>query len=972
MVSMKKINNLTKKQILCLHFNTKCKYINSICIPINFLQSKNEIEDYIVILEKDSCFFIYKYRKIIENILYISEEYLEIKTNILNRIKDYFYLDILIRENEEIINYTYDISLIREINNKNKENKNKIYSKIVISKIILELISNYEQTENFQKDENNELDEIREINKKTIESNIGILKDLNSSFNSDYIRNTSVDVMYIDIIINLIETNRLCDDAYINGVINQLDFENIVLTEIMVLKLSQTLNTNEIQKKYEIKIFSDLFSYTIINFYYVLFKYIIKNTFYKYQIEFLYKMTKITRNLIKNNVFDENKIDHNIKEKFSEFIISMTDSKYYLDLLYKNSISNYNNELSTKLSTNFYIEEKDIIQEKEKIEFNNDELIKFQKKLLNKSNFLINNKENGEFFISILKDDQNDNKESIENNDIDNKNLESNVSKFLDFLSNIKIKIKENFSNTFNLIIQLKFYNTSYNLNNNGTYNIDCYYIFYPPNEASKLSFKDDNVLVNGTNGKCQGFYYLTNEIGDDSYKEYQFNKNLDINEYMNKIDKLDENPELVSEKNKKENILSITDIGKMSGVSDLKVLEIRKILDIIYSVEFLQQISNGFYIAVGNSKIIYIYNENYKNIKQINLPNYPINICEIKSNDEMYLKIAIFFRKKEIIVISLNKFDFTYKLENYDTTSYISMILSNNDYIYSDENGTFLSTNILQNNKKSNDEKISIYSYKHGIEVDKNLILLISNNIVYGGKEKLIIYDKRKKEIVYELEGYSLNISKNSLFVMKSRDYKIIICACKKNSKYQRNGILLVNSHIEDNQEIFDFFYDTYSFEPYSFCELNYIYKGEKEINIIDTNYFIVGGFDTMKGVGMIKLYKIIFEYKAYNTKIEYMDDIIFEHANFLEFEGPIISMIQSRKTGEILVSCRDGKNYLLSPPNLNYFILNDEQETQDTSYIKKSLLNKELEIKIDYNYNQEENQKMFNFLLEKMKRQI
>ena len=206
----------------------------------------------------------------------------------------------------------------------------------------------------------------------------------------------------------------------------------------------------------------------------------------------------------------------------------------------------------------------------------------------------------------------------------------------------------------------------------------------------------------------------------------------------------------------------------------------------------------------------------------------------------------------------------------------------------------------------------------------------------------------------------------------MKSRDYKIIICACKKNSKYQRNGILLVNSHIEDNQEIFDFFYDTYSFEPYSFCELNYIYKGEKEINIIDTNYFIVGGFDTMKGVGMIKLYKIIFEYKAYNTKIEYMDDIIFEHANFLEFEGPIISMIQSRKTGEILVSCRDGKNYLLSPPNLNYFILNDEQETQDTSYIKKSLLNKELEIKIDYNYNQEENQKMFNFLLEKMKRQI
>ena len=72
-----------------------------------------------------------------------------------------------------------------------------------------------------------------------------------------------------------------------------------------------------------------------------------------------------------------------------------------------------------------------------------------------------------------------------------------------------------------------------------------------------------------------------------------------------------------------------------------------------------------------------------------------------------------------------------------------------------------------------------SKYSYKHGIEIDKNLILLISNNIVPEGKDKLIIYDRRKRENIYELEGYPYNISKNSLFLMKNRDYKKVLCAC-------------------------------------------------------------------------------------------------------------------------------------------------------------------------------------------------
>lgn len=87
-------------------------------------------------------------------------------------------------------------------------------------------------------------------------------------------------------------------------------------------------------------------------------------------------------------------------------------------------------------------------------------------------------------------------------------------------------------------------------------------------------------------------------------------------------------------------------------------------------------------------------------------MPNYPINAREIKDSDEEYLKIVIFFRKKEIMLISLNKIDFTYKIETYDTNSYIFFVLSNNNYIYSDERGTFLSTNLFENNSINEEEK--------------------------------------------------------------------------------------------------------------------------------------------------------------------------------------------------------------------------------------------------------------------------
>ena len=43
-----------------------------------------------------------------------------------------------------------------------------------------------------------------------------------------------------------------------------------------------------------------------------------------------------------------------------------------------------------------------------------------------------------------------------------------------------------------------------------------------------------------------------------------------------------------------------------------------------------------------------------------------------------------------------------------------------------------------------------------------------------------------------------------------------------------------------------------------------------------------------------------------------------------FISFNGPITSIIQSSTTGNILVTCLDGKIYLLTPPNIDYYLNN------------------------------------------------
>ena len=145
---------------------------------------------------------------------------------------------------------------------------------------------------------------------------------------------------------------------------------------------------------------------------------------------------------------------------------------------------------------------------------------------------------------------------------------------------------------------------------------------------------------------------------------------------------------------------------------------------------------------------------------------------------------------------------------------------------------------------------------------------------------------------------------------------YRVLLCACKKYKKGQKNGILLVNPQLNYEQEMEKFFYKTDDFEVYCFCPiLDNKMKG--------TYYFFAGGFDLLEKKGAIKLFKIIYGTTQWRTKIEFMQDIVLEYNEKFEgFQEPISSIIQSKVKGNVLVTCYDGNVYLFTPPNIDYYL--------------------------------------------------
>ena len=339
-------------------------------------------------------------------------------------------------------------------------------------------------------------------------------------------------------------------------------------------------------------------------------------------------------------------------------------------------------------------------------------------------------------------------------------------------------------------------------------------------------------------------------------------------------------------------------------------------------TAEFLFEISNGFIISGGYDNKLFIYNESFNKIIEIkDFKDWPNSICEIQNNkNENIYKIVVNCRLEiYFIILDLENNIFNmYKKSLPHISNIICFEIKKNTYIISGDMGVYYFSDLTPEKEKFSPKKISKNPYKCGIKINSNTVALASNRILTKGKDELIFYNSESKKIVKSISNYSFINNVNGLYLMNiDETNNILLCACKKYFPDQKNGILLVNPEIGGN-DVIEPFYDSGEFEIFCFCQI-YL-KG------ISSNYFLVGGFDIEKREGAIKLYQLICNRETSKAKIEFILDIVIEKGeNYQGFEKPINCIIQSKKNGNIIASSWDGKIYLFSPPNLDYYLLND-----------------------------------------------
>ena len=972
-----------------LEFKISLCYSSTLVEPIEIyrnnpifklLSQYREIENIIKMNRSEILKFLYFNRKNIEQILYYSEEVIRINSNMIKSISNYFYLTLLINQaKREIIYYEYSFSFIKEINV--IKSNSSFLEEIVLSKTILELIRYFSGMEEYEENIEKELIEMENYHINRIKENINNLKELNLESNQDNISQINIDEIYIDIISSLIKTNKIDDFKFTYNIINQLDLENICITEKMFNDLSKVVDTNKnYMNNYKIEKIDDLFVNKKINFYFILIKYILKYSFYIYQIEFLNEARKTVIKIITSNSKEINdllnKIDSKImREQILYVIKEFLDSEYlfnkYIDSKYElmsnevrsnNLNENSSNLISFEAEKENEISSHDISSKRsiysaffDSMEKSANNNLEIPYKIMNNSSFKFHINNEGKLEYDEINYD-NDNikinyddlkKLTIEDNEI----LKKNFDKFLDVLKSLENQLEIKFQSAYNFHFDLLF--KMKNINDNSFYyNISCLFLFYCPGDKNPKEYKKEDIL----SSKSQDI------LSDILIEQFEINKNQENerNAYISYkkkkrelSNKLYEDFNIIKEYNK-DNIFNI--------------LQFKEIIAHHYGeAEFIVETSNGICISGSSRNELILFNESHEKKKEFIIQSdnetlkfqetnrkpktkWTLSLCETKGtnqkNNELnliscskiglkYININIQKKNNETkYIINENNQYSSNDISQYSCSVYLEMgkdIQGKENFIIGGEKG------IRHFSPIKKEVKYIKGTYRGGIKLNNYVCAFTSNSVLPKGKDKLIIYDIESKKIIKEINNYSFTVSSNSLAKIKFNDdksKKCLLCGCKKYFQNQKNGILLidVNSYIEK-------FYDTDDFEVYCFCRISSVAKTQKKKTLYPTNYFFVGGFEERKQRGMIKLYRIIEEENK--TQIEFVQDIIFEEEipdetdndlnnknYFVKFKRNISSIVQSKLTGEILITSWDGNVYLFSEPNIIYYLDYDKNE--------------------------------------------
>ena len=124
---------------------------------------------------------------------------------------------------------------------------------------------------------------------KEIKNEIKNDQDFWSDIDTCNLLTMSIDKLYSKIIIKLFKSDFISND-YVFNIFNDLELESIKINENIYTELINFLNSDEIyQNIILIETIEDLFNIKKINFYYILLKFILKDSFYIYQTDFITK-----------------------------------------------------------------------------------------------------------------------------------------------------------------------------------------------------------------------------------------------------------------------------------------------------------------------------------------------------------------------------------------------------------------------------------------------------------------------------------------------------------------------------------------------------------------------------------------------------------------------------------------------------------------------------------------------------------
>ena len=352
------------------------------------------------------------------------------------------------------------------------------------------------------------------------------------------------------------------------------------------------------------------------------------------------------------------------------------------------------------------------------------------------------------------------------------------------------------------------------------------------------------------------------------------------------------------------------------------------------YTAEFVIETQNFIISGGTNNEINFYTKDSSLQIKidnSFSLEDWVYNILEIEKDNFLVTQRKLIYSFKPYKNITKNNIK-----ENINS---LFTLQNGENYIICCQNKVLLFGGKIIKNNILNDEKVFLErcTIKAAIKIN-NFILLISNKICSMGNDHILIYNLVSFKKVYnKLDEYSFIYTQNGLTILsmnvknktnnKIIIKKILLCACKKYIKDQRNGILLImNMDENDESNIKTYFFDTGNFEVYCFCPILKYENDYFNIKSRNTNYFLAGGFIKEKNKGIIKLYKAIYNYENSESRIEFIQDIDILDKNdstkFIKFKKPISCITQSSLDNNLFITCWDGSVYSLEALNIEGYL--------------------------------------------------